>query len=288
MKKKILQRTFLKFMEKSTFIFISGTAGAGKNTIISELVKQDDNVVFLRSHTSRPQRVDDHDETYYYIDSNEEFERLINRGEILEFDKFNNYYYGISKKEIAKNEKLGKVIIKDVSTLGVSNLRAMKMEFTSVFLTTSKKELKARLIDRGTDEKIIKKRLNLYSFEQDRMPTYDYIIENTDQALTIDKMMAITNVESNNLNIRTLEPCQNVLERKLEKLVTRLEKGRDIGYVKVIAKNDEIYIVEGVNEYLAYLKTNKHCPKMFVDSTHLNEDEKNSEEWEKLLELYKN
>ena len=275
-------------MAKSIFLFISGTAGAGKNTMISKLQEKNNEVHFLRSHTSRPRRNDDKSDTYHYVDSHEEFEKLIDNGDILEFDKFNGNYYGISKNEIERLKTMDKIVMKDLSVLGVSNLRGLKLDFVSIFLTAPKSILKDRLIKRNYDKKQIKSRLNLYNAEQMKMSTYDYVIENIEIDLTAEKLFAIANMERNNLPLLTLESCQNVLNKTLDKLTRKIEKGKFVGYVKVVAKNNRVYIVEGINEYLAYLKTNTHCPKLFVNSTNLTENEENLKEWEKLVELYKN
>ncbi len=275
-------------MAKSIFLFISGTAGAGKNTIIESLQEKYDNVHFLRSHTSRPRRADDNSDTYYYIESQEEFEKLIDKGEIIEFDKFNGNYYGISKKEIERLQSLDKIILKDLSVLGVSNLKELKVDFISVFLTAPKKILKERLINRNYDKKQIRSRLKLYNSEQRQMSLYDYIIENIKIESTTEKLFTIAHTQKNKLQIQTLESCQNVLEKKLEKLTKKIEKGKFIGYVKVLSKNNQIYIVEGINEYLAHLKTNTHCPLLFIDSTDLIETDENLKEWKKIIKLYKN
>lgn len=275
-------------MAKSIFLFISGTAGAGKDTIISHLQQADENIVYLQSHTSRPRRVDDKPNTYHYVETNQRFEELIDKGEVLEFDKFNNNYYGISKKEINRLADLDKVVVKDLSVLGVSNLKELKVKLTSVFLTAEISVLKQRLLNRKYDKKQIRSRLRLYKKEQQQMPKYDYIIHNNSIELTTNRMLAIANTERNKLGIETLESCQNVLVKKLDKLVNRLQKGKAIGFVKVTEKNNRIYIVDGINEYLAYLKTGKHCPKLFVDNTTLTEDAQNLKEWKKLIKLYKN
>lgn len=274
-------------MAKSIFLFISGTAGAGKNTMITKLQEKNDEVHFLRSHTSRPRRVDDDSDTYYYVEGHEEFEKLIDKGDILEFDKFNGNYYGISKKEIQRLKSLGKIIMKDLSVLGVSNLKELKIDFVSVFLTAPKHILKERLINRNYDKKQIRSRLKLYKSEQTQMSNYDYIIENIEVEPTAEKLFAIAHTKKHNLPILTIESCQNILEDKLDKLTKKIEKGKFIGYVKVVARNNQIYIVEGINQYLAYLKTNTHCPKIFVNNCSENISEDNISEWKKVLDLYK-
>ena len=139
-------------MSKSLFVFFSGTAGAGKNTVIDELIKRNNDFVFLNSHTSRPRRSDDPKSGRYYYVSKEEFERLIDENKILEYDKFNDNYYGISKDEINNLSKTDKVILKDLSVKGVLNCKDIfkdTLKIKSIFLTNTKKVLKQRLIERN-------------------------------------------------------------------------------------------------------------------------------------------
>ena len=278
-------------MSKNLFVFVSGSSGVGKNTVINTLMSKDENIEFLRSHTSRPKRIDDKENVYYYVPSNAEFEKLIEQGDILEFDKFNNHYYGISISELKNQSKKEKTIIKDLTVLGVSNVKTLmkdKLNMVSVFLTADKKVLKERLIKRQTDKKQIKNRLKVYKHEQKQMAKYDFVIYNNDLNKTINRMNGIINISKNNLPILAMESCQKVNGKKVDKLALKASKGKSLKPIKVIEYEDLIYIVEGVNEYLAELKSKTHSNFVFVDTNKtLKPDENNIKEWKKLIDLYK-
>ena len=277
-------------MKKSLFVFISGSSGVGKNTVIANLMEKNDNIEFLRSHTSRQPRIDDKKNVYYFVPSNAEFEKLINDGDILEFDYFNDHYYGISIKEIKSQAEKGKIIIKDLTVLGVSNVKELmknELEIVSVFLTADKKILKDRLIKRKTDKKDIKNRLKVYKHEQNQMLSYEYVVFNNNLEKTIEKMEAIINSAQNHLPILSLQSCQQASEKKIEKLVNRLSKGKNLKPIKVVAEKGRIYLIEGINEYLAHLKTGTHINLIFTEnSKNIKPDEDNISEFEKLTKLY--
>ena len=277
-------------MEKSLFVFISGSSGVGKNTVISNLMERNENIEFLRSHTSREPRIDDKKNVYYFVPSNEEFEKLINDGDILEFDYFSDHYYGISIKEIQEQAKKGRVVIKDLTVLGVSNVKEMmkdQLEMVSVFLTADKKVLKDRLIKRKTEKAEIKKRLREYGHEQDQMLSYEYVIYNNNLEKTLEKMEAIINSSTNHLPLLTLQSCQHARHKKIEKFANLLNKGKKLKPIKVVTINGQIYLIEGINEYLAHLKTGKHINLIFTENyRNTKPDENNLKEFEKLTKLY--
>lgn len=85
-------------------LILSGVAGSGKDTIKKELIKRMENVESLPSFTSRPMRNGDVEGGTYCFVTKEEFERMLNDGELYEYDVHHNNYYGTSKKFL--NEKL--------------------------------------------------------------------------------------------------------------------------------------------------------------------------------------
>ncbi|MCI8397193.1 MAG: hypothetical protein HFJ52_06155 [Clostridia bacterium] len=134
-------------------------------------------------------------ETYIFVD-NDEFKRLIKENALYEFDIHHNHYYGVPKKQLNDKIKQGKVVIKDVDVNGTENLvRILKndMKVVTIFLRVPKEELRKRLearVDRP-DEKEIELRLSRFDFEESKIGIYDYVIDNLDQEVTIQKVMEI-------------------------------------------------------------------------------------------------
>ena len=96
-------------------VILAGVAGAGKDTIARAIIS-------IPSYTSRSPRADDVPDVSYKFVSKEEFERMIEAGELYEYDVHHENYYGTSKKLL--NEKIaeGKIIIKDIDVNGTEAL----------------------------------------------------------------------------------------------------------------------------------------------------------------------
>ncbi|MDD4110123.1 MAG: AAA family ATPase [Clostridia bacterium] len=169
------------------FIILSGSSGAGKNTIINELIKRNPKLRFLKSCTTRSVVRDDEVGTSPYIRiSKEEFNKKIKNGELFEHEEIHGDYYGILNESI--NEIIAKKndFIKDVGVLGQKNMVdkiGNKVKIISIFLEVPKEELIRRLKLRG--ENNIEKRLARFDFEYSHIPNYDLIIPNDDMNKTI-------------------------------------------------------------------------------------------------------
>ena len=177
-------------------VLLSGVSGAGKDTIKKELIKRMENVESLPSFTSRPMRNGDVEGGTYCFVTKEEFERMLNDGELYEYDVHHNNYYGTSKKFL--NEKLasGKIIVKDIDVNGTEHLKEILKDDTkvvTVFLKVPKEELRRRLESRidnpGPDE--IKLRLNRFDYEESKIGLYDYVLKNNDLEKTVQIIMTI-------------------------------------------------------------------------------------------------
>ena len=277
-------------MSKSIFIFFSGTAGAGKNTVIDNLIANEpERFLFLNSHTSREKRPDDKNGRYNYV-SQEEFEKLIEENKILEYDMFNGKYYGISKEEINKLSKENKVVLKDLSVKGVLNCKEIfkdDLKIKGVFLTNTKKVLKERLLARNYSKDQIKNRLKLYKKEQSKITHYDYVIFNDNLESTLEKCKAISKTIENDSPILLAESYQNISQKKIDKLVQKLSKNKKLNKITAFSKNGNIYIESGANEFLAGLKCKK-IPAIFLNNTPSNFIEENIDQsdWLKLVKTY--
>lgn len=276
-------------MAKSLLVLISGSSGVGKNTVIKEIIKGNKNSGLLKSTTTRAMRVDDDKKNppYDFV-TREEFEQMIEKSEILEYDIFNDNYYGISKNQIKREMENTPIILKDITVKGVLSCREAlsdKVPMVSIFLTERKSVLKKRLKERQTKD--IKGRLKVYSTEQKKIPLYDFVIINNNLENTLNKVNAIIDLKNTKSEILTLVSCQKVNENRIDKYISKIEKGKKLKPIQVIAYENKIYIVNGINRYLAHLKTNTHCLKQFLDcncTPAINED--NLKEWQKIVKVY--
>lgn len=170
-------------------ILISGSSGAGKNTVINELLKRNDNISFLKSCTTRKKRPQE--DNYIYL-TKTEFDKKLAADEIFEHEEIHTNFYGLLKSsldEVVANQNINKHFIKDVGVLGQVNLvRAFKdkVPILSIFLTVPKRELISRLSDRGENE--IDVRLSRMEFELGYKTNFDVVINNLDLEKTVTRI----------------------------------------------------------------------------------------------------
>lgn len=268
-------------------LFVSGSSGVGKNTLIQGLLAKD-GYKFISSYTTRPRRDSDNPNQYQYI-TVPEFEAKIKSNEILEYDIFNENYYGTSRKMFIDGLNEAKVVMKDITVLGHKNIvekMGDEVNLLSVFLTADKRILKQRLVDRGEKPEKIKARLELYKKEQAQIPNYDYVIVNNVYLKSLEKLEKLCEVGLGNARLLPTKEYTKLSAKKIDKLASKLESGKTLKPIKVALFNNEIYIVEGVHKYLASLKTNKNVVKQFVEVEPKN-TETNLEEWDKIVKAYK-
>lgn len=183
----------IKTKEKGNLIVISGPSGAGKGTVIKKLKEINDNFWLSISMTSREIRSNDiPDKTYFFV-SREEFERRINNNVFLEYAQYNGNYYGTPRDKI--NEKLneGYDVILEIEIQGALKVKELVPDAIFIFiLPPSMKELKRRLVSRGTDsrEKILSRFKTAYQ-EINHVTKYNYVVINDDVDKAADKVNAI-------------------------------------------------------------------------------------------------
>lgn len=174
-------------------IIISGSAGVGKNTIITAILKKYNNIKLVKTCTTRQPRSTDADmqNPYLYL-TKEEFEDKIKNGEMFEYEEIHENFYGMLKSSVDEIKKKENHFIKDIGVLGQINLkRALKskVEVLSIFLTAPKEELIKRLKARGDHD--IDLRMSRMEFELGYAKNYDYVIENNNLDKTIKKIEAL-------------------------------------------------------------------------------------------------
>jgi len=183
-------------------VLLSGVSGAGKDTIKKELIKRMENVESLPSFTDRAPRINEQPgETYNFVDT-KEFERMINDGELYEYNIHHEHYYGTSKKFMNDKIQSGKIIVKDMDVNGTENLIKLLKDDTKVitiFLKVPKEELRRRLENRDDkpSPKEITLRLNRFDYEESKIGNYDYVLKNNNLEKTINIIMTIINYEYN-------------------------------------------------------------------------------------------
>ncbi|MCJ7612285.1 MAG: guanylate kinase [Candidatus Aminicenantes bacterium] len=180
-------------------IMLSGTAGAGKDSVIRRMKERDIPFAFVVTVTSRVPRPDEvHGQDYFFV-SESEFQEMIREDELLEHALVYNQHKGIPKQQVREALASGKDVILRVDVQGVETIRRQCPQAVAIFLTaSSKEELARRLFRRGADTaEQVALRLRTAYEEMKRIPEYDYVVVNADGRLdeTVDTIAAIIQAE---------------------------------------------------------------------------------------------
>ena len=180
--------------ERGILIVVSGFSGAGKGTLMKELLKRyEDRYALSVSATTRlPRDGEVHGREYFFL-SRDEFEKMIAKDELIEYAKYVENYYGTPRDYVEEKLEAGKDVILEIEIQGALNIRKMFPDALLLFVTPpSADELKRRLIGRGTETMdVIRSRLDRACEEAEGMENYDYLIVNDDLDECVSEMHAI-------------------------------------------------------------------------------------------------
>lgn len=166
---------------KGILTVVSGFSGAGKGTIMKELLaKYGQNYALSISATTRAPRPGETDGVEYFFKSREEFEQMIADGELIEYAQYVGNYYGTPKAYVKKQLEAGRDVILEIEIQGALKVRKQFPDALLLFVTPpSAAELKKRLIGRGTESmEVIENRLARALEEAEGLEEYDYLVVN--------------------------------------------------------------------------------------------------------------
>jgi guanylate kinase len=175
-------------------LVISGPSGCGKSSLINGVLKEEDDIYFSLSSTTREIRPGEEEGVNYHYISKEQFEKEIEEGAFLEWAKVHGNYYGTSLKPIYKAIAEDKLVILDIDVQGHAIVKEkFSRILTSLFVTTpTQQELKQRLEHRGTDSaETINTRLKNAKTEMTRIDEYEYLLINDDFDTALEQFKAI-------------------------------------------------------------------------------------------------
>lgn len=190
--------SIIKQKEKGLLVVISGPSGAGKDSIINELLKkQETNAWVSISMTSRLPRGQEENGKDYFFVTREEFEDNIKKGNFLEYAEYNGNYYGTPKHKINEYLNKGIDVILEIEIQGALQIKGLIPEALFIFIMPpSMEELKNRLVKRGTDseDKIISRFKTAYQ-EINEVTKYNYVVINDKLDKATNKVSAILQAE---------------------------------------------------------------------------------------------
>lgn len=174
-------------MKKGKFIIISGPSGVGKGTICDRLLKEL-NAWYSVSMTTREMREGEVEGVNYYFITKEEFRKRIEAGKLLEYNIYNDNYYGTPKDKVLEKLDEGVNVFLEIDVNGAKNIKSIFPNALLIYIAPpSIEELRARLVSRGTEDlETIENRLKIASEELKQISFYDHVVinDNLEDAIT--------------------------------------------------------------------------------------------------------
>jgi len=185
-------------MRNGLIVSISGPSGVGKGTVIDKLREMFPECGRSVSVTSRSPRGQEKDGVEYFFRSKEEFEKLIEEGEIIEYDQYVGNYYGTPLTPLLKMSRGGQSVLLDLTVAGSLALKEKFDETVTIFLLPpSMEELRSRLSGRGTEsEELVEKRMAEAKGEIAQAVRFDYVVTNHQVEQAAEEIAAIMKAEN--------------------------------------------------------------------------------------------
>ena len=180
-------------VEQGTLYVISAPSGAGKTSLVAEMLRNDEKLGVSVSHTTRSMREGEQNGVNYHFVSRTVFEAMIGEGDFLEHaDVFGNYY-GTSQVWVRETLAKGQDVILEIDWQGAAQVRRLIPECVSIFIVPPSPEvLRERLVGRGTDApEVVERRLAEAEEECRHAVEFDYLVVNEDFQTALQDLQAI-------------------------------------------------------------------------------------------------
>lgn len=179
---------------KGILIVVSGFSGAGKGTLMKELLNRYEEryALSISATTRQPREGEEHGREYFFI-SKEEFEKMIAKEELIEYAKYVENYYGTPRKYVEQKLNEGKDVILEIEIQGALKVKEKFPDTLLLFVSPpGAEELKNRLVGRGTETMdVIESRMSRAAEEAEGMEEYDYLIINNTLDECVEQMHAV-------------------------------------------------------------------------------------------------
>ena len=178
---------------KGNVFIICAPSGAGKTSLVAELLRRDRSARLSVSHTTRAPRPGEQDGRDYHFVSRPAFEAMIGRGEFLESAEVHGNLYGTSQAWIDEQLARDVDIVLEIDWQGAQQVRRLIPEAIGIFiLPPSPDTLRRRLIDRGQDsEAVIERRLQAARGEIAHLAEFDYVMINNNFDDAVEDLVSI-------------------------------------------------------------------------------------------------
>lgn len=183
-------------------IVVSGFSGAGKGTIMKELLSRYEQYALSVSATTRKPRPGEEEGKEYFFKSREEFEQMIADDALIEHARYVDNYYGTPKAYVEEQLARGRDVILEIEIQGARKIKKRFPEAVLLFVTTKDAQtLKERLLGRKTETpEVIEQRLARAVQESEGIEEYDYLVVNDELNVCVAEIHSI--IESEHRKIK--------------------------------------------------------------------------------------
>lgn len=184
-------------MRVGFLMVLSGPSGVGKGTVCDALLKENLDIKYSISATTRKMRPTEENGKNYFFYSEDEFKKMVEDGKMLEYAKVHGNFYGTPKDFVLKSIENGEVVILEIDVQGAMKVKENYPDAAFVFLLPPDfNELRKRIVNRNTEDKeTIDLRMKNAQDEVKFINEYDYAVVNEDVKDTVEKIKAIIQAE---------------------------------------------------------------------------------------------
>jgi guanylate kinase len=190
----------IQLRRRGLMFVLSSPSGAGKSTLARLLLSEERDLILSISVTTRPRRASEVEGRHYHFIDKAEFERMRERGELLEWAEVHGNFYGTPRAPVERALARGQDVLFDIDWQGteqLSKIEATRPDLVRVFiLPPNFRELRARLERRAEDASdTIRRRLRNAREEIEKWTAYDYVVINEDLDRSFPTVRAILAAE---------------------------------------------------------------------------------------------
>ena len=176
-----------------TVLVVTGPSGAGKGTLIHELVERVPGIEVTVSATTRERRPWEEDGRDYWFISDDEFLDRVARGEFLEHVEFvSGHRYGTLRSELDRIAANGHAPLLELETEGALRVKHEMAGAVTIFISARVEELERRLRERATESAgEIGERIERARKQLQQAGEFDYVISNDDLERAVDELVGL-------------------------------------------------------------------------------------------------